>query len=642
MPNKDQIYNRVHYLFDDPSDQLLYDNLFSLGNPKQERPFDINERGNLEKICYMNEDPVTHETSLVYPFKNADVDGEKVYSVEEYLRMHLHELQGKRLMILDPEKVIYPTEIKFNDDTKYTTMGAYLYEVPDKEKTSRMPKEPEGKPVKPHGFWYRVRQFFNTVTFGAAFKGVVEEDRQYDEALKAYQEKYQVYEKKLKDYNDFYALTRLAKKEWPNFDKEGVKIDKNLGRNDQIAIQNLDEVSKKLPMVEENLLGLLGPHVSERKNMAKMLKPVVNKIDQAKVGKLPKNFDDIDYAVFTHLALFSPEITKDNLHTAFKNVSKDDPLFDDRKVQLGGLAGHLQDIQYGRQDMSKFTGEKEYGNYLSKAHDIAGKAFSAWSKGNKKPLADLIVNNVSVLTGSVSRSITGVMSQYGMANVWETDKVYHAIDTIPGLKEAVTASGMTEETMDTLKANHEVLKQYEKSVEAYKMLEENDRLTKNDVRELVTEALMIEYMNGLIMEHATFLDQEVQKKRPQDQLDFQALEKYQMEVLKNHVLGDATEEYRALSDPKKLLEIRNEIKNSDYVNRLTDKYEISHDAFREEFIPTKRELKDPKYLEKVGYSIAASKKIKVSSRDQKEVEKKNEKVKIQEDLNKKKDAAMLK
>lgn len=610
MPNSDIRFGRKHLLFDDPKKQAYYDALFKLGNLDSKTPFDVNNPADLAKVGIIDP-PENGEEHLVFPLR-PDIDkvhreqklettvdmipslegrserSEKLVwrtpaeraehdkletsdparwaeekqrisdsVTEAYLRRNISRMMEGHVVLMDQKNKEYPRELTVNEN-----YWAELENVPE-----TMPEAPEA-PEKP---WFLgLRRFFaNTFGWGK-------------ETIENYEKALDQYHKDMDAFHKADTARRLTAKAWPEYAQEGKQIEAKAPSEEKLATLRLDKLSDTQRCAAQNIEAVFGEKPGVRPGMKSVFAGVIEKIDPQEVAVPVNGVTSQQSAAFTHLAMMNKETSVYYMgsNTIFQGRI-DHPLMRDRDAQLFSSRGNLQDLQEGRDDLSIFNKKHPGGTLVEQAHAKAKEAYTLWGEKNDPSLmGKLLAEGLPVFTQCLCRSQVGLTGAY-VSTMDECEQIYSMLQEHPELREAAIKEGMDEITLQNLEANHQVSQQYQKGMDAKKQLLSGEKFSPEQTKELLTDAMMLNYINGRLIADQAGVQKSVDASMASLSEQINEMQKtgnpadvsleaglITLRLGGMEASSPSSEKYRAMSDPAEVARIRENLKNSPVVERL--------------------------------------------------------------------------
>lgn len=518
---------RRYLFFDDPKEQAFYDKLFRLGDRDQEYRFDVTSAADLHKLARVDEIAQT----VSYPVRFDDKPSSSIYSGNYYERTE----DGRLLMVFQnddyalqkksgelPENLGRP-RTEWLDDLKATDPAAFdaiqkehdadvaesymrvkikglmkdklmvmdrasgmepqiLEMSGDKMEMRSFVKKPE-QPTLPSGW----KRFWNTVSGG----------RWYKADMEAYSAGMEKYEKEMAIYKAQELYRSTAKNEWPAYETECKPIPKHKVTQNDLDYMRLEEEERSLRQVNENITALFGPEPAMKHGVPEDFQTIIDTTTQASAYRVPDGMTPQQAAVVAHLCMNDKDVAGSFLKASGEYNALNDPsIYENRAMQIGGTVGHLEDLQFGRSvgagksGMVKFTrGQVEMARLKAKS------ALEKYAEGDKEPLADLLHENLPMLTGSAAHSTMGTSTKYAGA-LQETEQMFNLLRQDTALRNALAAKAHGTELLLDLDACHSRKLIYDKAMEAEKKLTGAEKLSKNERENLMADVALNEYLGA--------------------------------------------------------------------------------------------------------------------------------------------------
>lgn len=508
MPGSEIRYGRKYLLFDDPKLQKYYDALFKLGN---QFPFDVNNPADLAKIGII--DPAENgEENIFFPLRfdldrlqrtqkirngrmfwyseeerkehdklektdpdkwRAEMKQIGEFAAEGYLRYNIRRMMEGRVVVFDEKNKEYPLALHMINETKATL--------------EPIPKEPpKGEPQQPEkpSFYGFYNFFYNLFGWG---KNVVE----------PYRRSMEQYNTAMEEYRKKDTERRVVAEKWPQYATEG----KEFPDKAALAAFQMKKLEKAQSASQENLQAVFGEKPAMKPGIKADFAPVIASIDP-ETGAVPNHgITPEQSAVFTHLAMMNSHAMECFMLDGSIFKGQDHPLIHERDAQCYFASSHLWDMQFGRDGMVLFSKTfPEDGSVVAQGHALAKQAYDKWGGAENDPslMGKVLADGLSVLTQSLCRNQLGIYTEGYIASMRECDLMYTMLQEHPELKEAAVKQGLSQNTLRNMEANHQVYQQFKKSVEAKEKLFSGKAFSAEETRELLTDAMMLEYINGIL------------------------------------------------------------------------------------------------------------------------------------------------
>ena len=535
MPGSEIRNGRKYLLFDDPDVQAYYDALFRLGEPDSRTPFDVNSAADLAKVGIIDPAAEGETENVVFPMQidmerinqtkkvevvsdrfgvlegnpyakatvlnlysekekeaharlkeqdfeqwQAELQKKEDFVTEGYLRHSIRRMMAGHVVLMDRQKKEYPRELSVKNGENGS--AAELTDLPA-EAPAEVPQEPE----KPTLFGL-VNLFYRMFGWG---KGIVE----------PYLRSVEQYESAMADYREKDTARRAAANTWPEYAAEGKKVaPRDLSRL-ETAQSKLSDLSSVAKTAERNLVGLFGPKPEMKPGMNRFYQELIDSVDPAKTAVPVNGISTEQSAVFTHLAMLNPDTMEHFMRnsTIFRGVEH--PIQRDRGCQLHTANGHLWDLQLGRDGMAIFAKPSPEGSSIAQGHALAKKAYEAWSGKDRDTslMGKVLADGLPVFTQSLCRNGAGLRSDAYQATAWECEQIYAMLQEHPELREAAVQQGLPQEALKNLEAGHQIYALLRNGLAAEQKLLSGEKFSAQETRELLTDTMMMEYVNGVLM-----------------------------------------------------------------------------------------------------------------------------------------------
>lgn len=672
MPKYTVVDGRKHLTFDNEEESAFYEGIFMLGDYSSPTPFDITNPEDLKKIGIYTTNPDTGDLSIYHPFPQ-DLDAyllenevmisvnpntmEETFRIlprskeskaellklkeenpalyerrkrdqmelvcEDILRKNMENFMTHPMVVYDQSLNEYPRELSGKKDNDSGEISFTFNDIETADEFYQKPVPPE-KPVLPrHRTGYSIRSFFNRVTNGFLFKGVEQENKDFDKAMRAYDKGIKIYEAQFKIYtgkmkrlSDRIGLKDSVLSDYPGFSENAKRIGKVKSEKIMESSKKINNVRKNVSVVENNIVAVFGSKPEKLPQASKRVYQLVDGVDKSKVSEKPHGFKEKEVAVITHLAMFNDKTGKEMMEVGFQSL-KGDQILDDRNAQLGTAMGHLYDVAFGRPGevgTAYFTIDSPSGrgNFVSQAHMNAKEAYDLWNKENDiKPMAKLVSDSASILTRASCRGTSGTLNDSMYSAMVETDMLYQTLENHPELKKEVAknlkASGEST-VLKELAANHAVLETMEKSMDATQEIYKSKNLSDDRKKELLTDILMHEYMNTVLIQNSIANDQanNFMNTPEKAEMDLKIMEDHArklQEIENDASLSKSDKETRkTLEDANYASEL---VKGTDYSGVMTSRNASMAKACKEYL-----ELGDPEKFAEIRGRIEESKTMK--------------------------------
>ena len=305
-----------------------------------------------------------------------------------------------------------PRAISFETDRD----GAVRAKVSEQNMENQVLQEPE----KP-GFWH----WLGNKLFGM----YREEFRQYDEKKAAYD------------------LQTAAK---GHFMEE--KENKAASIASANTLKSFDQKAVTREGYNKNYDGLFGPEV---KNLGNDLDRVTNSLGTDTNYHVPEGFTPKMTENLVRINLASPEIAKNN------HSNLDEP--DDHMIVA--VTHGTEDPMFARNGL-----EKRLQGTLRESRLDVKKALEVYEKDkNPEPIGKIIGQNMSKFCNYYTRNMDGLSEKYVNA-MRNNVAILELMETHRDIFHSATKNGLSKETLDTLQAQRNIVRIYDKSIEAQKEL----------------------------------------------------------------------------------------------------------------------------------------------------------------------------
>lgn len=289
-------------------------------------------------------------------------------------------------------------------------------EVRAKVSEQNMEKQTLQEPKKP-GFWH----WLGNKLFGM----YREEFRQYDEKKAAYD------------------MQTTAKSHFME------KMDDRAASN---TLKSFDEKAVRGESYDKNYDGLFGPEV---KNLGNDLDRVTNSLGTDTNYHVPEGFTPKMTENLVRINLASPEIAKNN------HSNLDEP--DDHMIVA--VTHGTEDPMFARNGL-----EKRLQGTLRESRLDVKKALEVYEKDkNPELIGKIIGQNMSKFCNYYTRNMDGLSEKYVNA-MRNNVAILELMETHRDIFHSATKNGLSKETLDTLQAQRNIVRIYDKSIEAQKEL----------------------------------------------------------------------------------------------------------------------------------------------------------------------------